>query len=99
MKNTTVTELAHTADATIVDVREPDEFAAGHVPGGTNIPLNQLADRIGELPDDTPIHVICQSGGRSAKATELLTGRGIDAINVEGGTSAWIAAGLPTEQF
>jgi len=97
MNNTTVTDLQNRTDTTVVDVREPDEFATGHVPDAVNIPLGQLPERLGDLPA-APVYLICQSGGRSAKATELLTGRGVDAINVEGGTSAWIAAGYPVEK-
>ncbi len=83
----------------LVDVRTPGEFAEGHVPGAINIPLNELSQRIGDVgaPDDAPVHVICRSGSRSAKASELLVKSGLSAINVTGGTMAWIDAGNPTE--
>jgi rhodanese-related sulfurtransferase len=50
------------------------------------------------VPTGTPVHIICQSGGRSARATATLTAHGYDAVNVEGGTSAWIAAGNPVDR-
>ena len=80
----------------LVDVRTPGEFAEGHVPGAVNIPLDTLGGRVSELGDG-PVHVICRSGSRSSRATDLLVGEGVDATNVKGGTLAWIAAGYPTE--
>lgn len=83
--------------AIIVDVREPDEFAGGHAAAATNIPLGQLDERLAEIPTDRTVYLICHSGGRSARATAALAARGIDAVNVDGGTSAWTDAGLPTQ--
>jgi rhodanese-related sulfurtransferase len=60
-----------------------------------NIPLHRLRDRLDELRNAAPVYIICQSGGRSAQATAALSAAGVDSINVDGGTSAWIAAGLP----
>ncbi|PPF91253.1 sulfurtransferase [Clavibacter michiganensis] len=97
MKNITVHELATSAGAIIVDVREADEYAAGHARSAVNVPLSMLDARVDEIPIDRPVHVICQSGGRSARATEALTAQGIDAVNVAGGTSAWIDADLPID--
>lgn len=82
-------------DVVLIDVRSAGEYAMGHVAQAKLVPLDTLAARAGELPKDQPIHVICQSGGRSARATDQLAGLGFKAINVAGGTSAWIAAGLP----
>lgn len=80
----------------LIDVREPDEFAAGHAQGARNIPLGQLADRIGEIDRAETVLVICQSGNRSKAGRALLTQQGVaDARNVAGGTRAWRAAGLP----
>lgn len=90
-------ERAERAGAIVVDVREPNEWSAGHIPGAIHIPLGELAERIGELPTDRPIIAACRSGARSATATKLLTGRGLDVTNLEGGTRAWHAAGLPLE--
>jgi rhodanese-related sulfurtransferase len=92
-----VTELArrHADGAFVLDVRQPDEYEAGHVPGAVLVPLGDLSDRRGEIPGDRPLLVICKSGGRSAKAVEVLAGAGYDATNVAGGTMAWIDAGHP----
>ncbi|MGW5050805.1 rhodanese-like domain-containing protein [Actinokineospora sp. NPDC004072] len=82
------------AEATLLDVREPDEWAAGHAPGAVHIPMGELAGRLDELPD-APLHVICRSGGRSARVTAYLNANGWDAVNVEGGMQSWAAAGKP----
>ena len=73
----------------IIDVREVDEFAAGHVPTAKNYPLSTLAENFSELDKDQEYYVICQSGGRSAHASEFLSAHGYDVTNVLGGTSAW----------
>lgn len=96
MKSITVQQLRERVDTPLVDVREPDEFAAGHVPGAVNLPMSSLGDRLDELPDGA-FDVICQVGGRSARVVEALTARGYDATNVEGGTGEWIAAGYDVE--
>lgn len=96
MKSITVQQLRERVDTPLIDVREVDEFAAGHVPGAVNIPMSVLGDRLQELPDGA-FDVICQAGGRSARVVEALTARGYDATNVEGGTGEWIGAGYPVE--
>jgi len=83
--------------APLVDVREPDEYEAGHAPGARLVPLGEVPERLGEVPADETVYVICKSGGRSAKAVEHLRANGIDAVNVAGGTLAWIEAGHPVE--
>ncbi len=83
------------ADAQLIDVRETDEFAAVRAEGAVNIPLSEFTSRVGELDLDRDIYVICKAGGRSAQVIEYLEQRGIDAINVAGGTDGWVAAGLP----
>jgi rhodanese-related sulfurtransferase len=89
---TTVTELPD--DAVIVDVREADEWAAGHAPNAVHIPLSDLPARLGELPDsDDTIPVVCRSGGRSGRAVQWLAQQGFDVANVEGGMRAWHSAG------
>lgn len=80
----------------LIDVRTPEEFASGHVAGARNIPLDQLESRLSEL-GDAPVYLICRSGNRSGKAGELLVARGRSATNIEGGTSAWVAAGHPVQ--
>ena len=97
MKSITVAELAARQGTPLIDVREPDEFATGHVPGAVNIPMSQLGDRLEELPSEA-FDVICQAGGRSARVVQALEARGYDATNVEGGTGEWIAAGYPVER-
>jgi rhodanese-related sulfurtransferase len=85
------------ADATLLDVREQDEWDAGHAPGAVHIPLPELAERLGEVPDGEPLYVVCRSGGRSARATQFLNVQGWDAVNVQGGMTAWAATGRPVE--
>lgn len=78
----------------LVDVREPDEYSSGHVPGALSIPLGQVPDRIDECCSRGEItYLICRSGARSANAGEFLSDRGHDVVNVIGGTMAWIASG------
>lgn len=82
-----------TEGATVVDVREADEYAAGHVPGAILVPLSELEARVDDIPDDRPVLVICKSGGRSARACGYLAPLGRDVTNVAGGTMAWIDSG------
>lgn len=80
--------------AKVIDVREPDEFAAGHVPTAISIPLSTLPDRIDEFRSKGDVYVICQAGGRSMRACQFLADFNINnLINVAGGTSGWIASG------
>ncbi len=81
--------------AWLLDVREPQEWTAGHVPGAWHIPLGQINSRSGEIPRDEMIYVICRSGARSARAVAALTGAGWQARNVAGGMQDWAAAGKP----
>jgi rhodanese-related sulfurtransferase len=84
----------HVAEgALVIDVRQPDEYAAGHVPGAVLIPLATVPDNLHRFRDDGPTYVICRSGARSMRACELAADEGYDAVNVAGGTGAWIAAG------
>ncbi|GAA1166649.1 rhodanese-like domain-containing protein [Corynebacterium glaucum] len=86
--------------AQLIDVREPDEFAAQRAVGAVNVPLSEFISRVGEIDPDQDVYLICKSGGRSAQAGEYLeNAMGWDnAINVAGGTTAWVEAGLPSEQ-
>ena len=84
--------------ATVVDVREPAEYARGHVPGAVSIPQAELALRLDELPRDRELLVVCEGGVRSARAALFLKQVGFSRVtNLVGGTSAWRRAGLPTE--
>src|SRR5687768_2950720 len=83
----------------IVDVRSPEEWSAGHLPGAVHIPLAALPDRIGEIDSAKPIVVHCQGGGRSAIAASFMKANGLDGVaNLEGGFDAWRARDLPVEQ-
>jgi rhodanese-related sulfurtransferase len=81
------------AGAYLLDVREDDEWAAGHVPGAVHVPLGELGERFGELPRDREVYVICRIGQRSAYAARALGGAGLTAINVADGMTGWAAAG------
>jgi rhodanese-related sulfurtransferase len=81
--------------AFLLDVREPDEWDAGHVPGAQHIPLGQLSARSAEIPRAAEVYVICRSGARSARAAQALTGAGWQALNVDDGMHGWHAAGRP----
>jgi rhodanese-related sulfurtransferase len=81
----------------VVDVREPVEFVAGHVPGALLMPMVQLPARMAELDRRAPVFVICATGNRSQPMTELLCHAGYDAWSVAGGTAAWIDAGHPVQ--
>ncbi|KHK95622.1 sulfurtransferase [Microbacterium mangrovi] len=94
MKSITVQQLREREDVPLIDVREADEFAAGHVPGAVNLPMSVIGERLHELPDGA-FDVICQVGGRSARVVQALEARGYDATNVDGGTGEWAAAGFP----
>jgi len=83
--------------AFILDVREPDEWNQFHVPDSTLIPLGELASRVGELPQDQEIVVVCRSGNRSAKGRDILLGAGFTQVmSMTGGLNQWQAAGYPT---
>ncbi|TMD09460.1 MAG: rhodanese-like domain-containing protein [Chloroflexi bacterium] len=78
----------------ILDVREDDEFAAGHISGAVHVPLMQLPGRAAELDRDADWLAVCRVGGRSLQATAYLTRLGLRVANVAGGMEAWAGAGL-----
>lgn len=82
-------------DAYLLDVREPDEWRAGHAPGAVHIPLGQLTDRAAEVPRDQDVYVVCRSGARSAQVTVALNNAGWQARNVDGGMKRWVESGRP----
>ncbi|MBA2807557.1 MULTISPECIES: rhodanese-like domain-containing protein [Streptomyces] len=81
----------------LLDVREDDEWQAGHAAGALHIPISEFVARYGEFteaaPQDGRVHVICRSGARSAQVTMYLVQQGIDAVNVDGGMQLWAAGG------
>jgi rhodanese-related sulfurtransferase len=85
--------------ALVVDVREPNEYAAGHVPGAISIPQADLALHLQEVPRDRDVLVVCEGGARSLRAAKFLHQTGFaNVTNLVGGTSAWRQAGLPIER-
>ena len=84
-----------TAGSAVIDVREPDEWSAGHAPTARLIPLGQVESRLEELRAEDASLIVCRSGGRSNAVTQMLNARGINAVNLAGGMQAWEQAGLP----
>lgn len=85
------------AGAFILDVRQPDEWNAVHIPGATLIPLDQLAARVNEVPRDQEVVVVCRSGNRSQQGREILKNAGFQQVtSMSGGLNQWSAAGRPT---
>jgi|ERR1700722_2669601 rhodanese-related sulfurtransferase len=79
----------------LLDVREDDEWAAGHAPDAVHIRLGELGDRTAELPRDRELHLICRSGARSAYAAQVLASQGWQTVNVADGMTGWAVAGKP----
>ncbi len=82
-------------DARIIDVREPDEWAGGHIPYAEHVPLRTVPGELARF-DGAPTYVICRSGGRSMQACEFVASHGHPVVNVAGGMLAWVAAGHET---
>jgi rhodanese-related sulfurtransferase len=82
-------------DIEIVDVRDPQEWDAGHIDGSRHIPVDELGRRIAELRSDVPVVTVCRTGRRSGRAVELLRSLGVESDHVEGGLTAWSEQGLP----
>jgi len=79
----------------LLDVREDDEWAAGHAPEAVHIPVGALNQRAAEIPQDHSVYVICRSGARSAYAAQALAGAGWKTVNVADGMTGWAVAGRP----
>ncbi|CAB4530397.1 unannotated protein [freshwater metagenome] len=78
----------------VVDVREPDEYESGHIPGAVLVPLSTVLTNKSEFESDETVYVVCRSGGRSMQACEMLHDVGIsNVVNVAGGTMGWISLG------
>lgn len=92
-----VTDFAQVQSSYVIDVREVDEYLGGHVPGSLNIPLSELTEKFSSITPHANVYVVCQLGGRSARACEFLSNlpdfEGSHFINVAGGTAAWILEG------
>jgi rhodanese-related sulfurtransferase len=88
-----VAELS--ADAVLIDVREDDEWQAGHAPDARHLAMSRLVERMAEVPDAEPLYVICRSGSRSARVVAFLNQQGRQSVNVAGGMQSWAAQGLP----
>lgn len=82
-------------DITVLDVRELEEWDAGHIDGAVHVPLSELPQRLAELDDERPVLCVCAVGGRSAQAVVFLRSRDFDAVNLHGGMLAWGNAGRP----
>jgi rhodanese-related sulfurtransferase len=80
----------------LLDVREPDEWEAGHAPHAVHLPMQEVPVRMSEIPQDQAVVVTCRAGGRSAQVTAYLRAQGFDeVVNLAGGMQAWEAAGRP----
>ena len=98
MKNITPQEL-HTLlqrgdTITLIDVRTPEEYSAGHIAGSKNIPLSSIAGELAELKNVGTVYVNCAAGGRSMQACGILTQNDVDAVNLVGGIAAWASEGF-----
>jgi rhodanese-related sulfurtransferase len=83
-------------DAYLVDVREDDEWTAGHAPGAHHVPMMEIPARMSEVPNDREVVVVCRSGGRSGQVVNYLMNNGWDNVrNLDGGMRQWAAAGRP----
>lgn len=83
-------------DVAVVDVRSPEEFVSGHVPGAVNVPLERVVADPARYAGQE-LYVICQSGGRSLKAAQALAAAGAQPVSVAGGTKGWITSGRPVD--
>ncbi|MFC4682670.1 MULTISPECIES: rhodanese-like domain-containing protein [Exiguobacterium] len=93
MKTISTTELETLLQSNetlnLIDVRETDEFAGGHIKQAKNVPLSEFGAKVDELDRSKPIHVICAAGGRSMNASAYLDSLGFDVVNVDGGMMSW----------
>jgi len=97
LPSTTVAELPAELPSGVVllDVREEDEWSAGHAPEAMHIPMGEVPGRMDEIPAEAQLLVVCKAGGRSARVVAYLDQVGRSAVNVEGGMAAWAGVGRP----
>ncbi len=81
-----------------VDVRTPEEYKSGHIPGAVNIPVSEIKERMNEVPKDKQVYVYCHSGKRAAKASAILAKAGFSVENIPESMQGWKAAGYPVEK-
>ncbi|MCX7707870.1 MAG: rhodanese-like domain-containing protein [Anaerolineae bacterium] len=95
----TVRSLQDRPDVVLFDVREPYEYQAGHIPGVKLIPMNDVPNRINEIPRDKTVILTCRSGNRSGQVADFLRKQGFTNVhNMQGGILAWQQAGYPIEK-
>lgn len=100
MAEVDVTEAARRSEqgeAVLLDVREDEEWQAGHAPQARHLPMSAIQERLAEVPQDRPLLAICRSGDRSGQVTAALERIGYEIDNVAGGMKAWANAGLPLD--
>ncbi len=85
------------SDHILIDVRTPEEFASGHIPGSVNIPVDSLGQRLSEVPQDKPVVLYCRSGNRSGQAAQILDQAGYSQIYDLGGIVTWQQQGYPVQ--
>ncbi len=92
-------EAKDASEYVLIDVREEDEYADGHLARAVNVPLSELETRFGEITTEKPVVLVCARGGRSATAAQFLVTKGYKTLyNLDGGTLGWIKAGHPVEK-
>jgi len=92
-------QAKHPGHLVVLDVRTPEEFAAGHVPGAKNVPYDLVAARLGEIPRDKDVVLYCKSGRRAGLAADVLAANGYTRLShLEGDMTAWVANGRPVEK-
>lgn len=95
----TVAAVQNQPDVLVLDVREQWEYAEGHIPGVTHIPMGEVANRLQDIPTDKTVIVSCRSGNRSGQITQFLQQQGYTNVhNMQGGILAWEQAGYPVEK-
>lgn len=95
----TYLEQFHPGDHTLVDIREPYEWATGHLPGAIHIPMNDVPDRLSEIPTDKPVVIVCEHGSRSLRVAQFLIDEDYtDVYDMQDGTHGWRVKGLPIER-